>query len=94
MPASFKQFVAQRTPDKSPQIRAFLKKIGNQYVDQTELCRAVGLATYDLARYRELFAAHLVPARTRAHSQTFLWAGTPRLAKQMRAVSGTREVSK
>ncbi len=87
MPASFKQYVAQRACDKSPRIRAFLKSIGAQYVNQIELCRAVGLATYDLERYREQFAAHLVPTRDRASKPTYLWAGTPRLAKQMRALS-------
>ncbi len=83
MPKKLSDFTAARSRDKSPQIRAYLRKLGNRYVDQLELCTALGLATQQLAKYREQFTAHLVPVRDRAHKPTFLWAGTVKLAKQM-----------
>jgi hypothetical protein len=83
MPKKLSDFVAAHTRDKSPQIRAYLRKLGNRYVDQLELCRATGVANQDLHRYHERFVAHLVPTRNAANRKTFLWAGTPKLAKQM-----------
>ncbi len=87
MPKKLSDFLAAKVRDRTPEIRACLRKLGNRYVDQTELCAAAGLSTQHLAKYREQFTAHLVPVRDRAHRETFLWAGTAKLAKQMREVS-------
>lgn len=89
MPRNFKQFVATGTRPlgKADAVRAFLKSIGAQYVNEYELIRAAHVAAIDLPQYREHFAAHVVPYRNSAGKQGFLWAGTPKLAKQMREVS-------
>jgi hypothetical protein len=83
MPKKLSDFVAAHTRDKSPQIRAYLRKLGNRYVDQLELCRAAGVANQDIRRYYDTFSTHLVPTRNGSGRKTFLWAGTPKLANQM-----------
>lgn len=87
MPKKLTDFVASRSKDRTPEIRAYLRKLGNRYVDQLELVRTVGISTQHLGRYRGAFADHLVPSRTNAGRPTYLWAGTAKLAKQMRSVA-------
>lgn len=90
MPKKLTDFVAARSTDHTAAIRAFLRQLGSQYVDQRELCRATGVSYQDLGRYRDAFKQHLVPTRNAAGRPAFLWAGTPNLAKQMREVSNGR----
>ncbi len=87
MPKDLSDFLASVLPDRSPIVRQFLKTLGDRYVNEIELCRSTKVAFQDLPRYRELFAAHVVPARNAARKPATLWAGTPKLAKKMREVS-------
>ncbi len=87
MPKKLSDFTASVSRDRSAAVRAYLKTLGAQYVDERELCRATGIAYQDLPRYRAVFGAHLVPTRNCAGKPAQLWAGTPKLAKQMREVS-------
>lgn len=87
MGKTLSDFVVSRSKDRTADIRAYLSKLGGRYVDQLELCRATGVAHHHLAKYRELFVDHLVLTRNAAGRRTHLWAGTVKLAKQMRAVA-------
>lgn len=91
MPANFERYVAAtrngKRGAKSQEIRAFLRRIGAKYVTEYELIRAAHVAAIELPRYREEFAAHIVPWRNSRGKPAFLWAGTPKLAKQMKEVS-------
>ncbi len=87
MPKKLSEFNPRCSADHTGKIRAYLRSLGAQYVDQLELCRATGVSFSRLAPYRERFAAHLVPTRSASGKPTFLWAGTPKLAKQMRAIA-------
>ncbi len=87
MPKKLSDFVSQHSKDRTARIRAFLRALGPRYVNQLELCRGAGVAYQDLAKYREQFADHVVPTRNKAGDPAYLWAGTVKLAKQMREVS-------
>ncbi len=87
MPKKLSEFTPRRSADHTSKIRAYLRSLGAQYVDQLELCRATGVSFARIGDYRQRFAAHLVPTRSASGKPTFLWAGTPKLAKQMREVS-------
>lgn len=87
MPKKLSDFAATVSKDRSPAIRKYLKALGARYVDERELCAAVRLGYQQLAKYRPLFTQHLVPYRNKAGRPAHLWAGTARLAKQMRELA-------
>lgn len=87
MPKSLSEFTAAVRKDRTPEIRAYLRKLGARYVNEVEMCRSIRLSTADLPRYRAKFPKHLVPHRGRDSKPGYLWAGTPKLASQMRELS-------
>jgi len=87
MAKTFSEYKAATTKDRSADIRAFLKTLGDRYVNEYELCRATRVSTCDVAKYRDAFKAHVVQGTRARGAKCFYWAGTAKLAKQMRGVS-------
>lgn len=67
-------------------IRQGLKDLGNSWMYEREFLKLAKLATFDLARYREEFAAYYLDAPHKSRTRR-VWCGTPAMAKKLRAIA-------
>lgn len=63
-------------------IRAALQELGSGWLTEREFCSLAQINAVDMSLFRDEFAEHVVTLRDRTRA----WAGTTRLAEQMRAV--------
>lgn len=67
-------------------IRAALTKIADGWEYESDFIRLAGITQTDVGAFREQFAQHVV--ETRGHNNRRVWAGTEKLADQLRAMVG------